>query len=115
MKKQKYLVLVALVAVLLLLVFQTEEPSIPAGKDNDVLSVPRFNVVGYWPTDNPSEQNFSRREKIQFDVPPTDLLLEYSYASQGEVQATLEGFEFAKLSGIEVLLIVLLSYAEFQP
>ncbi|MBP9837591.1 MAG: FHA domain-containing protein [Proteobacteria bacterium] len=98
-KKQKYLVLVALVAVLLLLVFQTEEPSIPAGKDNDVLSVPRFNVVGYWPTDNPSEQNFSRREKIQFDVPPTDLLLEYSYASQGEVQATLEGFEFAKLSG----------------
>ncbi|MCB0323459.1 MAG: FHA domain-containing protein [Bdellovibrionales bacterium] len=83
-----------LVLLLLLLIWPTSEgPKLPKQKSDQVLDMPEYSVLGYLPgTKKTSKKNKdnSRLDKVQFNLPSSNVLIEYDYRSDAELHILVD-------------------------
>ncbi|MFN8390289.1 MAG: FHA domain-containing protein [Bdellovibrionota bacterium] len=87
------LVLIALLLLVLFFLNVPEKGGLPAQRSNEVLSVPNYGVVGYIVGNGSTPKEGKDRthlDKAQFDIPASDVLIEYSIISEGKITVLLD-------------------------
>jgi hypothetical protein len=85
---------------LVVLLLPDEKKGLPPQRSAEVLSVPNFGVVGYLPggpSVNRSQKDTTHLDKAQFDLPASDVLVEYSIISETKVAILLDDIPVEQL------------------
>jgi len=91
-KRPIYAILL-LVIVLLLLIPVDDAPKLPKQKSKQVITLPEWRLVGYWPggkTTSKKNQDTSHLDKAQFGLPASDLVVEFDYISESPVEVYVD-------------------------
>ena len=71
--------------LLIFLLLPAEKKGLPPQRSNDVISVPNFAVAGYIPG-----ADTAHLDKAQFDIPASDVLIEYGITSEAPIKVLLD-------------------------
>lgn len=100
--KGKYgaLAVLALVGALVLLFMPKEGGGLPRQRSNEVLTVPTYMIVGYFnapeSATRKSDKDFSHLDFAQFDIPASDVLVEFELASESKIEVRLDDVSIAR-------------------
>ncbi len=96
-KKNKILIIIALVGLFLLLFIPDKRQALPPQRSNQVLLLPNYGAVGYFRSDLKDENDQTHLDRAQFELPASDALIEYSYTSKMDVSLKIDDIEIEKL------------------
>lgn len=89
---------VVLFLVLLALLFPQNKGGLPAQKSNEVLLIPQKRVLGYAVLGSGAElSDRSHMDKVQFALPVSDVLIEYEYLAETEIDVLIDESHIEKL------------------
>ena len=103
LQNKKYVGLAGVAALLLvLLLFAPSDsgPTLPKQVSATVLELPEYRLLGYWPgkkSTAKSKKDSSRIDKVQFYVPTSNVLIEYDYLSEVEINVLVDGTVYETL------------------
>lgn len=79
--------------VVFVLPLQGRKQGLPAQKSSEILSLPEYRLIGYWPGKkdvSANNKDASHLDKAQFYLPAADLVVEYDYISESTVKVYLD-------------------------
>jgi len=100
-KKPVLILSVVALAALGFLFFPAEKGGLPPQKGGEVISVPSFGVIGYFNSpetaNRKGEKDFAHLDKAQFDIPVSDVLIEFEYSAESTIDVRLDDVSIGKL------------------
>ena len=104
LKKKPIVAALGLLTVLLLallLMPGKSGPKLPKQKSNIALELPEYRLLGYWPGGKKTpkaNKDSSHLDMVQFNLPASNLLIEYDYIGEADIKVSIDGAEIERLA-----------------